>query len=172
MKQAFSILALASTTLAGPQPTHAAPTDTWTRYASIAKCKSDRAHLNNVCFGLKDGRSLGLIDAKLPDDELAQRKGAYYDDERELPAPEGPTNPVVEVWNNTDTYTFIAAAPAATDEARGNTIYNIAPHTDATGPAVDCFWWIFLHKMDPNGKVTGANPAHPGAAPTYPTTTY
>jgi hypothetical protein len=46
-------------------------------------------------------RAIGLIDARLAIDELDQRLGVYYDDENVLPAPEGPGNPVVEVWNNT-----------------------------------------------------------------------
>ncbi|MFJ5879814.1 hypothetical protein [Kitasatospora cineracea] len=168
---AVAVLALAAGALAAPGPANAAGTDTWIRYASIARCKSDTAHHPDVCFGLKDGRSLGLADTRLADDVRHQREGTSYDDERELPAPEGPANPVVEVWNNSDLTGFISTRSAADAEARGETIYSIAPHRDATGPAVDCFWIYTLFRAKDKGAVV-SDPAHPDTAPSYPTTAY
>jgi hypothetical protein len=119
-------------------PAHAGLVDIWTTYAGISACKTDLLNLNDFCYGLRDGQAIGLVDANVAVDELDQGLGVYYDDENVLPAPESATNPVVEVWNNTADYTFIAAGTSlAADEASGDTIYYIAPGADATGPAVD-----------------------------------
>jgi hypothetical protein len=88
--------------------------DVWTAYSSLSACQSDLLHLNDLCYGLQNGRAIGLIDAGLTVDELDQSLGIPYDDESVLPSPEGPANPVVQVWNNTGTYVFI---PPRTDDA-------------------------------------------------------
>ncbi|WP_411147050.1 hypothetical protein [Streptomyces sp. x-80] len=163
--------ALISGTVLTTAPAHAASVDVWTTYTSISECKSDLLHLNNLCFGLMDGTALGLIDAGLTVDEADQALGVPYDDERPLPAPESATNPVVEVWNNSDIYAFIAEGPAEAEEAAGATIYSVAPHTDATGPAVDCFGFLRRYRRKAN-QVFVAKPGETEANASYPTTTY
>ncbi|MBS2533329.1 hypothetical protein KGQ20_11140 [Catenulispora sp. NF23] len=79
------------------------------RVTCISACKGDALNLDDYCYGLQNGQAIGLIDAALASDELDQATGIYYDGENTLPAPEGPGNPVVEVWNNTGDYTLIAA---------------------------------------------------------------
>lgn len=131
----------ACTTLLPASPAHAGLADVWTTYPGMASCKSGLVHLvqlNNYCYGLKDGRAIGLLDASLAVDELDQTLGTYYDDENTLPAPEGPGNPVVEVWNNTGIYTFLGAGTSlAHDAATGAEIYNIPPGADLKGAPVD-----------------------------------
>ena len=73
--------------------------------------------LVSYCYDLQDGTALGLIDASFAVDELDQSLGIDYDDENVLPAPEGPSNPVVEVWNNTNDYTFLAAGASLYNDA-------------------------------------------------------
>jgi hypothetical protein len=119
-------------------PAHADLVDIWTTYSSIGACKAAPLNLNDVCYGLQDGQALGFVDASATVDEFDQDLGVYYDDENVLPAPESATNPVVEVWNNTAVYTFIAAGPSlAADEASGTPIYYVQPGADLSGPPVD-----------------------------------
>jgi len=103
-------------------------------------CKTALLNLTSYCYGLQDGTTLGLIDASFAVDELDQSLGIDYDDENVLPAPEGLSNPVVEVWNNTDDRTFLAAgASLHNDAVTGVPIYYVAPHADDTwsGPPLD-----------------------------------
>ena len=64
--------------------------------------------------------------------------GAPYLDENTLPTPEGPANPVVEIWNNTNLYTFIEPGTSLADDLHvGYGVFYIAPHADQTGPSLD-----------------------------------
>jgi len=122
--------------LAGPA--RADVVDLWTTYPGISACKADLLHLNDFCYGLADGQAVGLVDAAVTVDELDQTLGVAYDDENTVPAPESADNPVVEVWNNTGDYTFLAAGTSlAADASDGATIYDVPPYTDLRGPAVD-----------------------------------
>jgi hypothetical protein len=139
-----TLLALAAAALAAGAavlpagPARADVADVWTTYPSISACQSDLLNLNDFCYGLQDGQALGLIDAGLTVDELDQSLGIPYDDENVLPAPERPANPVVQVWNNTATYTFLAAGTSlAADASTTTTIYFIPPYSDDAGPAID-----------------------------------
>jgi hypothetical protein len=121
-----------------PATAHANVADVWTTYAGMQTCKSDLLNLNGYCFGLQDGRAIGLISPTVAVDTLDQALGIRYDDENVLPSPEGPDNPVVEVWNNTSIATFLApGTSAAADTAAGLTVYYIPPGADLTGPPVD-----------------------------------
>jgi hypothetical protein len=136
---AASALAVAAS-LACPLGTQAGVVDVWTSYPSMNSCKTALLNLTGYCYGLQDGTTLGLIDASFAVDELDQSLGIDYDDENVLPAPEGRSNPVVEVWNNTDDYTFLAAgASLYNDAVTGVPIYYVAPHADDTwsGPPLD-----------------------------------
>ena len=134
---AASALALTSTLII-TQSAHAGIVDVWTTYPSMSACQNDLVNLNDFCYGLQDGQAIGLIDASLAIDELDQSLGIFYQDQDVLPAPEGPANPVVQVWNNTSSYTFIAPGTSAYNDAAGGiAIYYIPPHTDYTGPAFD-----------------------------------
>jgi len=119
----------------GAPAAHAGAVDVWTTYSGMSACKSG---LNNYCFGLQDSQAIGLIDSNLTVDELDQSAGIFYNDDNILPAPEGAANPVVEVWNNTSDYTFIAPGTDPYEDAvNGIAIYNIPPYSDLTGPAMD-----------------------------------
>jgi hypothetical protein len=134
---AASALALTATLAAAPAA-HADVADVWTTYPNITACKADLLNLNNICYGLQNGQAIGLVDVAMAVDELDQSLGIDYNDENTLPAPESATNPVVEVWNNTPDYTFLAPGTSLyTDGEDGQTIYDIPPGQDLTGPAVD-----------------------------------
>jgi hypothetical protein len=131
---ALTAAALTTAVLLPAASAHADVVNVWTTYPSMGACKTSLLNLNDYCFGLQDGSALGFIDAGLILDESSQALGRYYDDENNLPAPEGPANPVVEVWNNTDDYTFLTAGTSfAATAADGGTIYYIPPHADEVG---------------------------------------
>jgi hypothetical protein len=124
--------------LAGSPSARADIADAWTTYPAMSACKADLLNLNDFCYGLRNGQAIGLADATAGVDELDQSLGILYDDENTLPAPEGPGNPVVEVWNNTSDYTFIASGTSVVaDVSAGTPVYYVAPHSDVTGPALD-----------------------------------
>jgi hypothetical protein len=132
-----AVLILAAS-LAGSPSARADSLDVWTTYPGMSACEADLLNLNDYCYGLRDGRAIGLVDAAAGVDELDQSLGIPYDDENTLPAPEGPDNPVVQVWNNTGDYTFIASGTSLAADVNAETpVYYIAPHSDATGPALD-----------------------------------
>jgi hypothetical protein len=134
---AASALALTAT-LISTQSARADLADVWTTYPSMSACQGGLVNLNDFCYGLQDGQAIGLVDASLAVDELDQSLGIYYDDDNVVPAPEGPSNPVVQVWNNTSDITFIAGGASAYDDAAdGDPIYFIPAHADDTGPAID-----------------------------------
>jgi hypothetical protein len=134
---AASSLALA-VALVGAPAARAGVIDIWTTYPSMSACKGDLINLNDYCFGLQDGSAIGLVDTSLAVDELDQSLGIFYEDDNALPAPEGAANPVVDVWNNTGDYTFIAPGTSPYDDAvNGIPIYYIPPHADDNGPAID-----------------------------------
>jgi len=64
--------------------------------------------------------------------------GIAYDDESTIPAPEGPTNPVVEVWNNTPDEVFIGSGTSLIDDVTaGKPIYGIRAGADLKVAGVD-----------------------------------
>lgn len=134
---AFLAPMIATGALVLPTPAaHAEVVDVWSTNANMSACKHNV--LNNYCFGLEDGQAIGLIDANLTVDELDQSLGIPYLDENLLPTPEGPDNPVVEIWNNTTIWAYAVPGASLADAiANGDTIYAIPAGADLTGPAVD-----------------------------------
>ena len=109
---------------------------TWTTYADMGACKAVTA--NTACFGLSDGQAIGLVNALAAQDHANQVHGIAYDDESTIPAPEGPTNPVVEVWNNTPDEVFIGSGTSLIDDVTaGKPIYGIRAGADLKVAGVD-----------------------------------
>jgi hypothetical protein len=132
----------------------------WTTYSTMSDCKSGLVSVagvglveNDYCFGLEDGQAIGLIDAGLTLDELDQSLGMPYDDETSLPAPEGPDNPVVEVWNNTADDFFIAAGnyPLQYDINSDLYIFDVPAGEDLSGPSIDMISANHLYEREIGG---------------------
>jgi len=144
-------------------PAHAGLVDVWSTYTSIDACKTGLLDLNDSCFGLADGRAIGLVDANVAVDDLDHALGVSYDDENVVPAPESATNPVVEVWNNTSIVLYLGPGTSLADDvASGDTIYYVPPETDLRGTPLDIV-----------GGLLGAAPVAVAAGPGSATlTTY
>ena len=138
-----TVLALASAALIAAASLSASPAsagtlDVWTTYPSMGACKGDVVHVNVFCAGLQDGRAIGLIDASLAVDKADLAAHISYTDENALPAPEGPTNPVVEVSNNSGLVAAIGPGASLREDANNvGTIWAVMPGADAAIPATD-----------------------------------